>query len=68
MLAPVIEELAEEYEATVTFAKLDTDAYGEIAAAHGIQGIPTVIVYRDGAEIDRVVGVYPKERYAAALG
>ncbi|MDR3278674.1 MAG: thioredoxin [Oscillospiraceae bacterium] len=67
MLAPIIEELAEEYAESVTVAKLDTDAHGEIAAALGIQGIPTVILYRDGAETARFVGVQPKARYAEAL-
>jgi thioredoxin 1 len=67
MLAPVIEELAEEYAETATVAKLDTDAHGEIAAGFGIQGIPTVIVFKDGAEAARFVGVQPKARYAEAL-
>jgi thioredoxin 1 len=67
MLAPVIEELAEEYAESVTVAKLDTDAQGEIAAALGIQSIPTVIIFRDGAETARLVGVQPKARYAEAL-
>ena len=67
MLAPVIEELAEEFEETVTVGKLDTDANGATAQAFGIAAIPTVIVFRDGVEAKRIVGVNPKEVYVAAL-
>ncbi|MDR2616111.1 MAG: thioredoxin [Oscillospiraceae bacterium] len=67
MLAPVIEELAEEYEGRVKVGKVDTDAYGEIAESFGITGIPTVILFRDGGEVTRIVGVHPKEDFVAAL-
>lgn len=67
MLAPVIEELAEEFSESVTIAKLDTDQNAETAAAYGITAIPTVIMFRDGEEITRFIGVHPKEDYAEAL-
>jgi thioredoxin 1 len=68
MLAPVIEELAGEYEGRVKVGKVDTDACGELAESFGVTSIPTVILFRDGAEVRRFVGVRPKGEYAAALG
>lgn len=67
MLAPVIDELADEFEESVTVGKLDTDASSQTAAAYGITAIPTVILFRDGEEITRFIGVHPKEEYAEAL-
>ncbi len=67
MLTPVIEELAKEFEKSVTVAKLNTDACGKTAAAYGITAIPTVIMFRDGEEVTRFIGVHPKEDYAEAL-
>ena len=67
MVSPIIEELAAEYEGRVTVAKVDVDSEGDIAMRYGIMGIPTVILFKDGAEDQRFVGVQPKETYAAAL-
>jgi thioredoxin 1 len=68
MLAPVIEELADEYSGRVKVGKVDTDAFGEIAESFGITGIPTVILFRDGSERARFVGVRPKDDFTAVLG
>jgi thioredoxin 1 len=67
MLAPVIEELSEEYSGRVTVAKLDVDAAGEVVANYGVSAIPTVILFRDGAELARFVGVRPKAELTRAL-
>jgi thioredoxin len=67
MLAPTIEELAAEFDGLVTVGKLDTDANGQTAMAYGISAIPTVIVFKNGEEFTRIIGVHPKEDYAAAL-
>lgn len=68
MLAPVIDELAAEYAGRVSVAKVDTDANGELAMSLGITGIPTVILFRDGTEVHRFVGVRPKSDFTAVLG
>jgi thioredoxin 1 len=68
MLAPVLEELAAETTSGVKFAKLDTDANGDTAIEYGITHIPTVILFRDGIETQRFVGVEPKSVYAQAIG
>lgn len=55
-MAPVIEELAEEYQDQVTVAKLDVDENREIALAHRIEALPTFVVFKDGKEVERIVG------------
>ena len=60
MLAPIIEKLAEENEGKLKVCKLNTDENQNIAARYGIQGIPTLLFFKDGQEVDRIVGVTPK--------
>ena len=67
MLAPVIEELAGELGDSVKIGKVDVDAEGELALEFGIMSIPTVVVFRDGREVQRFVGVQPKEVYLNTL-
>jgi thioredoxin len=59
-IAPVLEQLAEEYAGKVSFVKVNTDE-NPITPSHlGIRGIPTMILYLDGEEADRMVGFAPK--------
>ena len=67
MVSPIIEELAAEYEGKVTVAKVNTDEETDLVMRFGIQGIPTVILFENGVEINRFVGVRPKEVYKAEL-
>lgn len=60
MIAPVLEEMANDYEGKVVIAKVNTDQDHENALRYGIQGIPTMVLFKDGQEIDRVVGALPK--------
>ncbi|NOX63925.1 MAG: thioredoxin [Chloroflexi bacterium] len=62
MLAPTIEELADEYDGQLLVAKLNVDDNPVTAARFRIMGIPTVLFFKDGQEIDRIVGV---QSYAA---
>lgn len=57
MLAPYVEELAKDYGETALIAKLDTDANPQTPMKYGIMGIPTLIIFKDGKEVDRQVGV-----------
>ena len=57
MIAPAVEQLAEEFAGRVTVAKLNADDYPEILGRYGIMGIPTLIYFKGGREIDRVVGL-----------
>jgi thioredoxin len=62
MMAPHFEALANEYKGRVVFAKLDTDANPGVPTAFGIRGIPTLILFRGGKEVDRIVGAVPRDR------
>lgn len=60
-MAPIFEALAEEYKGKVRFGKIDTDENQETPGRFGIQGIPTLIIFQHGKEIDRIVGMVPRE-------
>ena len=67
VIAPSIDDLAREYGDQANITKLNVDHYPDVAGELGIMGIPTVIVFKDGQEYRRFVGVQPYERFAAAL-
>ena len=67
MLAPTVEKLAEENEGKLKVCKLNTDENQNIAAQYGIQGIPTLIVFKEGKEVGRTVGVMSKEKLQEKL-
>ena len=60
MVAPVLAELVGELGPTVRIAKLNVDEHPELAAGFRVQGIPTMILFRAGQEVDRQVGAVPK--------
>ena len=60
-LEPTIEELAKKYEGRVEFVKLDIDANPSTPQRYGIKGIPTLILFKNGKEEERVVGATSKE-------
>ncbi|MCX7840696.1 MAG: thioredoxin [Anaerolineae bacterium] len=60
MIAPIVEELARDYAGKVVVAKMDTDANPQTPVKYGIMGIPTLIIFKDGREADRIVGAVPK--------
>ncbi len=61
MIAPIVEELAEEYNGKVKMGKLDVDHNQSIAVKYGIRSIPTLIVYRNGEAFDSIIGAVPKD-------
>ena len=61
MIAPAVEELAKEYDGKALIAKVNTDNDPLWASRFGIQGIPTLIIFKDGKEVDRVVGAVRKD-------
>ena len=61
-LAPVIEEIAEDYSGQVKVGKLNVDENPGAPSAYEIRSIPTLIVFKDGVAIDRVVGALPKNQ------
>ncbi len=68
MVAPAIEELARERRGELKVVKLNVDAGGATAARYGVMSIPTVILFRDGEAVARVVGALPKESLVQELG
>ena len=67
MLSPTIDRLAETYEGKAQIAKIDVDAEPNLARRFGVMSIPTVIILKDGVEVDRKVGLMPTDTYTNAL-
>ncbi len=67
MLAPVIDELSNEFEGKAIVGKMDVDSNQEFASKFGIRNIPTVLVFKDGEVVARQVGVAPKQTYVDAV-
>ena len=67
MIAPVVDELASEYDGKATIAKVNVDDAGEIAQKFGVSSIPTLLVMKDGEEVNRFVGVTSKADLAKAI-
>ncbi len=61
MMGPVFEELSEDYDGKLKFAKVDVGEAKEIASKFGIRGIPTLIIVKDREELGRIVGFVQKE-------
>jgi thioredoxin 1 len=67
IVGPIVDQLAREWAGKVAFAKLDADANPRVMDAFGIQGIPTLLVFRDGRHADSIVGAMPKPQLAARI-
>ena len=67
MLAPVIQEIAAEYQGKVKVGKLDTDAHTKTASKYGVTAIPTLIVFKGGEVAKQLVGLQSKANLTAAL-
>ena len=67
MIAPILEQLVDEYDGKVTVAKLDVDANPRAAARFGVRSIPTLLFFKDGKLVDQVIGAVPKSIIEAKL-
>ena len=67
MLAPVIEELADEYDGKIVVGKIDVDECPELAAEFGVSSIPMVALFRNGEVVQTMVGYRPKDYYVGIL-
>lgn len=67
MLAPLVDQVAQEYGENIAVAKLDVDANQKTAMTYGVQSIPTLILFKEGKEIKRLVGYMPKDRIAGEV-
>jgi len=67
MIAPVLEDLAKDVEGKANIVKLDVDENQATAAKYEVMSIPTLIVFKDGEAVDKVVGFQPKEQLEQVL-
>ena len=67
MVAPVVEELSEDYDGKVKFVKLNTDENPVVAGKYGIRSIPTLLIFKGGEPVGQVVGFRPKSDLAKHL-
>ncbi len=61
MVAPVVEELADDYDGKLKVMKVDVDASPQTASNYGIRSIPTLLIFKDGKPVQQVVGAVPKQ-------
>ncbi|QQV01846.1 MULTISPECIES: thioredoxin [Chryseobacterium] len=66
-LGPIIEEVANDFEGKAVVGKVDVDNNQEISMQYGIRNIPTVLIFKNGEVVDKLVGVAPKEVIAEKL-
>jgi len=67
MVAPVVEELAEEYDGKVSFVEVNVDNNPRIASQYGIMSIPTLMLFKEGQPIDTIIGFRPKDELKKSL-
>ena len=67
MVAPVVQEIAEQYEGKVKVVKVNTDENPQIASQYGIRSIPTLMIFKGGTKVDSMVGAVPKATIAETL-
>lgn len=65
--APTFDELAKEYAGKMTFAKLNCDENPDVASKCQVRGTPTIVIYRDGRQLDSILGGIPKVQLKARL-
>lgn len=67
MVAPVVDEIAQQYDGQVKVVKLNTDENPNVASQYGIRSIPTLMIFKGGQRVDMVVGAVPKTTLANTL-
>ncbi len=67
MIAPVVDEIGRKYEGKLRIGKLDVDSNPYYPQMFDVQGIPTLILFKDGGEVHRIIGFKPRERLEAEI-
>ncbi len=67
MIAPSVKAIAEEYSETLKVAKMDVDENPAVPGRYGIVGIPTLMLFKNGEVVERIVGALPKDRIVAQI-
>lgn len=67
MIAPIVEELAQEYDGKAKVGKLDVDSNQQTAIKYGVRSIPTVLLIKNGEVVDTIIGALPKTAFVEKL-
>ena len=67
MIAPILEEIADEYEDELQVVKLDVDHNGQTAMNYGVMSIPTLLLFDNGEPVERIIGFQPKEKLLSKI-
>lgn len=67
-MAPIIDEVAKEYEGKIQVAKVDIDDHQQTASKYGVMSIPTLVLFKNGEVADRLVGAVPKDKLEEVIG
>ena len=67
VIAPMLEQIAQEYDGRIKIAKIDVDENNQVAMRLGVQSIPTLILFKNGQAVERLVGSMPKERLLSRI-
>jgi thioredoxin 1 len=67
MVAPIVEELAKEYDGKVKFGKLDVDENQQTTIKYGVRSIPTLLIFKNGKLLDTIIGAIPKSQIVHRL-
>lgn len=67
MIAPIVDEIAMEYDGKIRVAKMDADENQNVLMEYNIMGIPTLILFKDGQPVERITGYKPKDKIVSKL-
>jgi len=67
MIAPILDQLAAEFDGTASIVKLDVDQAKELAIEYGVKSVPTLVFFKDGEVVDKVVGAQPKSELKSKI-
>ena len=66
-IGPILDQLAVDFDGKVKVVKINVDENAELAERYGVQAIPTLLIFKNGQQVDRIVGAAPKSRYSEKL-
>ncbi|GAL85679.1 thioredoxin [Sporocytophaga myxococcoides] len=68
MMGPIIEDLANEYEGKAKITKIDVDVNPQTTSKYGVRSLPTLLIFKDGNVVDKIIGAVPKRVITEKLG